>query len=168
MTTSPIWATAAVAVLPERGREGLPARFALTLRPDQSPPDVADAASALLAQFGAEVAPISPTVHSELVVTLRTKTLDGADPTAAFAAGYALADELGVATADPDCRPRSFPRRTLRPMGSPHSRGSASPRVAGSTPSPDCPIVGHPTGSRRRRRGRSRRPLAGRRRVSAS
>jgi serine protease len=101
-------AQAAVAALD--GRDGLPpARFALELRPGQDPDAVEASVLEQLAELEPEVWPISPTDHGVLVLSIGTRTLHGVEPARAFAAGYALADDLDLRTAEPDLPTPFFP-----------------------------------------------------------
>ncbi|HEY5855437.1 MAG TPA: S8 family serine peptidase [Aldersonia sp.] len=103
--------TAAIAALNSRSatEAARPARYALELRRDQSAAAVETAALALLAEFRPRIAPLSPADHAVLVLELLTKTLHGTPPPAAFAAGYALADEFRLRTAEPDLPTPFFP-----------------------------------------------------------
>jgi serine protease len=92
-----------------RPATGVPARFALELRPGQDPAAVAQAVERSLADLGATVAPLSTLEWGVLVVELPERTLEAVNPTDAFAAGYALADELDLAAAEPDLPTRFFP-----------------------------------------------------------
>ena len=87
------------------------ATFALELRPDQSSRTVSAAVSERLAELGPSVAPLSAVDHGVLVLRLARRTLDGAEPALAFSAGYALADDFGLRTAEPDLLPRGEPTR---------------------------------------------------------
>jgi hypothetical protein len=108
--------TAAIAALD--ARDGLPpARYALELRPGQSRGDVEVSVRGVLAEFEPELAPISPTDHGVLVLQLGTRTLHGVTPARAFAAGYALADEFDLRTAEPDLPTPFFPEEDPAPEG---------------------------------------------------
>jgi serine protease len=56
-----------------------------------------------------ETFPISPTDHGVLIVELGNRTLWDTEPAKAYAAGYTLADELGLRTAEPDLPTPFFP-----------------------------------------------------------
>ena len=119
-------ATLLLSALPPRdpGGRDLPARYALVLRPEQSAREVAAQVRAELAEFDPQVTPISPTDHGALVLELPTRTLQDAAFPAAFAAGYALADEFRLRTAEPDLPTPFFPRRTPpTPGGDPFPPG---------------------------------------------
>lgn len=98
----------ALAALPTR-IHGLPARYALELRPEQDPRRVTAQVLEQLAGFDPTLAPISPTDDRVLLLDLGTRTLEDADPATAFAAGYALADDVGLRTAEPDLPTPYFP-----------------------------------------------------------
>jgi hypothetical protein len=100
--------SAALLALPARG-DRPPARYALELSPGQSPDDVANEVRRDLAEFDPEVFPISPTDHGVLILVLRNRTLWDAEPTTAYTAGYALADDLHLRTAEPDFPTPFFP-----------------------------------------------------------
>ena len=104
-------ATLFLSALPPRdpGGRDLPARYALVLRLEQSAREVAAQVRAELAEFDPQVTPISPTDHGALVLELPTRTLQDAAFPAAFAAGYALADEFRLRTAEPDLPTPFFP-----------------------------------------------------------
>jgi serine protease len=109
-------ARAAVAALD--GRDGHPpARFALELRPGQSRDEVESSVREALADLEPEVWPISPTDHGVLVLGIGTRTLHGVEPARAFAAGYALAEEFGLRTAEPDLPTPFFPEEDPAPEG---------------------------------------------------
>jgi serine protease len=109
---------AAIAALDSR--DSLPpARFALELRPGQSPDDVEASVREALAEFEPDVWPISPTDHGVLILRIRTRTLHGVTPARAFAAGYALADEFDLRTAEPDLPTPFFPEEDPPPEGTP-------------------------------------------------
>jgi serine protease len=109
---------AAIAALDPR--DGLPpARYALELRPGQSPDDVDASVREALAEFGPDVWPISPTDHGVLILRIGTRTLHGVAPARAFAAGYALADEFDLRTAEPDLPTPFFPEEDPPPEGVP-------------------------------------------------
>ena len=113
--------TVALAALPARDPDGdvPPARYALVLRPEQSARDVEAAVRASLAEFAPRVAPISPVDHGVLVLELPTRTLHRTEPPRAFAAGYALADEFRLRTAEPDLPTPFFPEEDPPPAGTP-------------------------------------------------
>jgi len=96
-----------------------PARYALELRPEQSPREVEAAVLASLAEFEPRVSPISAVDHGVLVLELPTRTLHATPPPAAFAAGYALADEFRLRTAEPDLPTPFFPEEDTPPPGTP-------------------------------------------------
>jgi hypothetical protein len=100
--------SAAFAALPPRD-DRPPARYALELSPGQAPDDVAAEVRRDLAALDPDVFPISPTDHGVLVLELRARTLRGTEPATAYAAGYALADDLGLRTAEPDIPTPFFP-----------------------------------------------------------
>ena len=104
-------ATLLLSALPPRdpGGRDLPARYALVLRLEQSAREVAAQVRAEMAEFDPLVTPISPTDHGALVLELPTRTLQDAAFPAAFAAGYALADEFRLRTAEPDLPTPFFP-----------------------------------------------------------
>jgi len=109
---------AAIAVLDPR--DGLPpARYALELRPGQLPNDVEVSVREALAEFEPEISPISPTDHGVLILRIGTRTLHGVTPARAFAAGYALAAEFGLRTAEPDLPTPFFPEVDPPPEGAP-------------------------------------------------
>ena len=95
----------------------LPARFALELSPGQDSRQVADQVMGRLEQFDPAVAPISEVDHSVLVLDLGARTLEGTDPALCFAAGYALADEFALRTAEPDLPTPFFPEEDPAPPG---------------------------------------------------
>jgi len=113
-----VLSTTALAALEPRANKR-PARYALELRPEQDPDAVADDVTATLPEFGPTVTPISPTDHGVLVLELDDRTLDGAEPARAFAAGYALADDFGLRTAEPDLPTPFFPEEDPPPSGVP-------------------------------------------------
>jgi hypothetical protein len=95
-----------------------PARYALELRPEQSPRAVQDAVLASLQRFEPRIWPISAVDHGVLVLELPTRTLHGTPPLVAFSAGYALADEFRLRTAEPDLPTPFFPEEDA-PSGTP-------------------------------------------------
>lgn len=100
--------SAALAVLPVRG-DRPPARYALELSPGQSPDDVATEVRRELADLDPETRSISPTDHGVLILELGNRTLRDTEPATAYAAGYRLADDLGLRTAEPDFPTPFFP-----------------------------------------------------------
>ena len=115
-----VLSTAALAALPPRADERpRPARYALELRPEQDPRAVADDVTSTLPEFGPTVTPISPSDHRVLVLELADRTLQGTEPARAFAAGYALADDFDLRTAEPDLPTPFFPEEDPPPAGVP-------------------------------------------------
>lgn len=108
----------ALAALPPRD-EDRPARFGLELSPGQEPRELTVAVTEQLAELDPRVTPISPVDHGVLVLELGTVTLQGVEPAAAFAAGYALADDFGLRTAEPDLPTPFFFEEEPRPAGMP-------------------------------------------------
>lgn len=121
--------TPALAALPPRPPRsgGLPARYALELTAAQDPEQVAAQVLARLAEFDPTVTPISPTDDGVLLLDLGTRTLDGADPAVAFAAGYALAEDFGLRTAEPDLPTPFFPEVDPPAPGAPATRALGFP-----------------------------------------
>ena len=113
-----VLSTAALAALPPRA-DARPARYALELRPEQDPGAVAADVTSTLPEFGPAVTPISPSDQRVLVLELADRTLQGAEPARAFAAGYALADDFGLRTAEPDLPTPFFPEEDPPPAGVP-------------------------------------------------
>jgi serine protease len=118
--------TVAVAALNARSGEP-PARFALELRPEQSPKQVREAVEASLAEFDPTVMPISPVDHGVLVLELPTRTLYGGEPARAYAAGYALADDFDLRTAEPDLPTPFFPEEEPPLPGAPEEEAFRFP-----------------------------------------
>lgn len=106
--------SAALAALPPRDDQPA-ARYALLLRDGQDPETVATSVTAELTVHGPTVTPISPVDHGVLVLELERRTLHGADPAPAYAAGYALADDFDLSAAEPDLPTPFFP--VMAPMG---------------------------------------------------
>jgi serine protease len=112
MTNEPLAGSAAVRTATNpRDPETVvtPARFALELRPEQDPASVAAAVEDALADLGAQASPLSTLEPEMLVVELPRRTFEDADPVKAFAAGYQLADEFDLVTAEPDLPTAFFP-----------------------------------------------------------
>ena len=114
-----VLSNAALAALEPRGVGQRPARYALELRPEQDPRAVADEVTSRLPEFGPTVAPISPTDHGVLVLELDRRTLQSTEPARAYTAGYALADDFDLRTAEPDLPTPFFPEETPPPPGVP-------------------------------------------------
>ncbi|MDT0353909.1 S8 family peptidase [Pseudonocardia charpentierae] len=111
--------TLALSALPTRAPNDAepPARFALVLRPEQSAREVAAAVQTELAEFDPQIAPISPADHGVLVLELPTRTLHHTEPARAYAAGYALAEDFGLRTAEPDLPTPFFPEEEVPQPG---------------------------------------------------
>ncbi|WP_426120817.1 S8 family peptidase [Kocuria sp. LHG3120] len=86
-----------------------PARFALELRPGQDLAAVAESLRGILPDLGAVLAPLSALEPGIVVVELPRHGLRIEDPATVFAAGYALAETLEVAAAEPDLPTDFFP-----------------------------------------------------------
>lgn len=88
---------------------GTPARYALEIHPEQDPAAVAAAVERDLADLDPRVSPLSTLEPEVLVAEFPGRTFEGSDPAAAFAAGYILAGEFSLATAEPDLPTAYFP-----------------------------------------------------------
>lgn len=95
-------------------RGGVPARFALELRPGQRPGPVAEAAQAYLSGTGVRTDPLSDLDDGVLVLEFPEHSLAPGDPAAAFSAGRALAAALDVEMAEPDLPTAFFPEQSVR------------------------------------------------------
>lgn len=100
---------ARLAALPARPGGAPPARYALEVRPEQDPLEVAAAVRTRLAAAGAQVRALSALEPDVLLLELPDRSLDGAEPAEAFEAGHLLAEEFRLLTAEPDLPTAFFP-----------------------------------------------------------
>lgn len=95
----------------------VPARFALELRPHQDPAVVMTAVEEALADLRARVSPLSALDPEVLILDLLDRALAAVRPAACFAAGYALAEQFDLITAEPDLPTAFFPEQGTAQAG---------------------------------------------------
>ena len=100
------------ATVPRTDRDDpVPARFALELHPDQDPAAVAAAVELVLVELRPSISPLSALDPEVLVLDLLDRALAMARPAACFAAGYALAEQFDLVSAEPDLPTPFFPEQ---------------------------------------------------------
>ena len=92
----------------------MPARFALELRPHQDPAVRRGRVEQALADLRARVTPLSALDPEMLILDLLDRALAAARPAACFAAGYALAEQFDLISAEPDLPTAFFPEQGTR------------------------------------------------------
>jgi hypothetical protein len=92
-----------------KGATTPPARFALELRPEQDPPEVAAAVRQALAGMRRRIEPFSAYERHILVIELPSQTFEGVEPAAAFSACYTIADAFDLRAVEPDLPTAFFP-----------------------------------------------------------
>ena len=97
----------------------LPARFALELQPHQDPAAVAIMVERALADLRVRVTPLSALDPEMLILDVLDRALAAERPAACFAAGYALAGQFDLISAEPDLPTAFFPEHGTARAGAP-------------------------------------------------